>query len=164
MKNSLLPLILSAINWGTSDITGHGSEFSCKPLASVSPNTVLPPQLVRQSSSEPHYVSFLSCYDDAAGTKLLLPTTLPVRSSVSIDLSRIFDDDAMTQHLASEDPADKPLLASHSSIFTFDHPTDWFTAPFDSTAHAAQRRVFGCIGGGSGCDSGSSRRLRRCRW
>lgn len=137
-QETMLPLIPSAVNWGTSDIMGNSFEQSFKSIASVSPNTVLPPQLVRQSSSILNFASFISGNEDTAGTKVLSPK-LTLRSSVSFDLSRIFDDDDMAYHAASEDLMNKALpslLGANSSIFSFDHTSDWFTNAFGSVVNS----------------------------
>ena len=103
--SSSMQLIPSALNWGTSDLTG--APATTKPHAATSPDTVILPE--------------------EAATKT---PKLQLRSSVSYDLTKIFDDviDPMNEDTGeTTHPKECPPILSgrQSSNFSMVQFTDW---------------------------------------
>jgi hypothetical protein len=106
-------LIPSALNWSTSDLKEANGPTS-KPYAATSPDTVMLPL----SGDEP------------TATPGPSKPILQMRSSISYDLTKIFDDviDPVTGEIATntQNKECPPLLSGRqSSMFSMVHFTDW---------------------------------------
>lgn len=127
-QDSELPLIPSAVNWGTSDIVGDivgiGTEMEhySKQQAAVSPDTVLPPQL-------PIFQSTASL----AGLKQ--PPKLQMRSSVPFDFARVFEDEFLgptKDNVNNCEPLSPLFTGCQSSTLGAANLNDWYDAHFAS--------------------------------
>jgi hypothetical protein len=140
-------LIPSAMNWGTSDLAGTAPNnvlyVQQQPLVASSPDTVLTPEFFLEHHGNKRVSIKLS---HSLESTPQVPSKMRVRSSVSYDLTKVFDDNIDAAEGEIEDKACPPLLTGRqSSVFSMVQFADWNHHQNNNEDFVLQPRRFSLI-------------------